>query len=213
MKLAPPLILMSLWSTSLLAATPVLRVMALFADKAMISIDGKNTVMNKGDVVQGVTLVSANGRNATLRMPDGRVQILTLNSSIGAAYKKPVRRKLTIFSGGNGMFMTSGLINGHSIGFILDTGASFISMSSQQAERLHIAYKKGRRGLVQTASSTVPVWHIVLDRVKVGNISVANVEAVVLPGNSPPRALLGMSFLKHVKLRRNGSAMTIEQKY
>ncbi len=213
MKMAMPLVLLSLLSTSLLAAAPDVRVIALFADKAMISINGKNTVMNKGDVVQGVTLISATGRSATLRMPDGRAQTLTLNQSIGSAYKKPSHRKVTVFSGDNGMFMTSGLINGRSIRFILDTGASFISMSSHQAEQLHIAYKNGRRGLVQTASSTVPVWHIVLDRVKVGGISVANVEAVVLPGNSPPRALLGMSFLKHVKLRRNGSAMTIEQKY
>jgi len=78
---------------------------------------------------------------------------------------------------------------------------------------LNLDYKKGRRGLVQTASETVPVWHLKLDQVKVGGISVANVEAVVLPGNNPPQALLGMSFLRHVKLQRNGSAMTIEQKY
>ncbi len=194
-------------------AQPSVRILALFADKAMISIDGQNRVMKKGEVVQGIKLLSATGRGAVLRMPDGREQTLGLNQSIGSAYKKPSRRKMTVFSSNNGMFLVSGLINGRSIRFILDTGASFISMSSHQADQLNLDYKKGRRGRVQTASETVPVWHIQLDQVKVGGISAANVEAVVLPGNNPPRALLGMSFLKHIKLQRNGSAMTLEQKY
>jgi aspartyl protease family protein len=195
------------------AAAPEVRVMALFADKAMLQIDGNNVVMKKGQVVQGIKLISATGRGARLRMSDGREQTLGLNQSIGSAFKKPARRKLTVFSGDHGMFRVAGLVNGRSVRFILDTGASFISMSSQQADQLNLDYKKGRRGLVQTANATVPVWHLKLDRVKVGGISVANVDAVVLPGDHPPQALLGMSFLKHVKLQRNGSAMTLEQKY
>jgi len=196
----------------LLAATDV-RILALFADKAMISIDGNNFVMEKGDVVQGVTLLSASGRGARLRLPDGQEKSLGLNQSIGSAYRKPARRKVTVFSGDHGIFLIAGLVNGQSLRFVLDTGASFVSMSSQQARELGLEYKKGRRGLVQTANATVAVWHIQLDQVKVGGISVANVDAVVLPGDHPPQALLGMSFLKHVKLQRNGSAMTLEQKY
>ena len=202
-----------LFSGMVFAAAPEVRVMALFADKAMISIDGRNIVMQKGQKEQGVTLLSANGRGAKFRLPDGSEKTLGLNQSIGSAYKKPSRRKLTVFSGDHGMFRVSGLVNGRSVRFILDTGASFISMSSEQADQLNLNYKTGQRGMVQTANATVPVWHLKLDQVKVGGISVANVEAVVLPGKHPPQALLGMSFLKHVKLQRNGSAMTLEQKY
>ena len=59
----------------------------------------------------------------------------------------------------------------------------------------------------------VPVWNIMLDNVKVGGITVPQVEAVVLNGDQPRTVLLGMSFLKHLKLQRNGSAMVLEQKY
>ena len=106
-----------------------------------------------------------------------------------------------------------GKINNRNTQFLLDTGATFISISSSEADKLRLNYKSARKGVVQTASDIVPVWHIKLDNVKVGGISVANVDAVVLEGTNPKPILLGMSFLKHVKMQRNGAAMLIEQKY
>ncbi len=201
------------WSTTVFAGIPDIRVQALFAGKAMVSLDGRNQLMLAGQIEQGVKLVSADSRQAVFELPDGQRLTLGLNQSIGSAYRKPKRDSVTMFSGKHGMFTVPGLVNGRRLEFILDTGASFISMSQQQAERLKLTYRQAKRGRVQTASETVPVWHIRLDQVKVGGISVANVEAVILPGNTPATALLGMSFLKHVKMQRNGNAMTLQQKY
>jgi len=189
------------------------KVVALFSNQAMLMINGKNIIMKKGDVVQGVTLVSASGREAIVRFENGIERTLGLNQGIQQAYKKPQNNKLTVYSNKNGMFMMPGKINGRNTHFLLDTGATFIALSSAEADKLKLSYKSGKKGIVQTASEVVPVWHIKLNKVKVGNISVPNVDAVVLKGNSPQLTLLGMSFLKHIKLQRNGAAMIIEQKY
>lgn len=195
------------------AESASVKVVALFANKAMLKINGQNIIMQKGDVVQGVTLLSASGRGAVVRFDDGREQTLGLNQSILQAYKKPQNNRLTVYSDSGGMFELAGEINGRPTRFLLDTGASTIALSSEEADRLRLSYKSGRRGVVQTASEVVPVWHVKLDRVKVGEISVPSVDAVVLKGSSPQPVLLGMSFLKHLKLQRNGAAMIIEQKY
>ncbi|MBC8212431.1 MAG: retroviral-like aspartic protease family protein [Gammaproteobacteria bacterium] len=198
------------WSAS---AQNSVKVIALFTNKAMLNINGQSIIMQKGDTIQGVTLLSASGRAARIRFEDGSEKMLGLNRSIQQAYKKPQNSKLTLYSDSAGMFTVSGEVNGKNTPFLLDTGATYIALSSDEADRLKLPYQSARKGAVQTASEVVAVWHIKLDQVKVGDISVPNVDAVVLQGNNPRPALLGMSFLKHVKLHRNGAAMVIEQKY
>ncbi len=215
MSLKPAFIFILLLVTSLSAfASPdSVKVVALFANKAMLMINGENIIMKKGDVIQGVTLVSAHGRGAVVRFENGVEKELGLNQSINQAFKKPSNNKLTVYSDRSGMFFMPGKINGRPTRFLLDTGATFVSLSSVEADTLGLSYQSARKGMVQTANAVVPVWQIKLDNVKVGGISVSNVEAVVLKGSSPKPILLGMSFLKHLKMQRNGAAMLIEQKY
>ena len=206
-------LLLMIINSAAFAEDASVKVVALFADKAMLMINGKNIIMKKGQVEQGITLVSANGRGAVVRFDNGVVKKLGINQSIQQAYKKPEKNKLTVYSDRNGMFKLPGKINGRPTQFLLDTGATTIALSSVEADKLRLTYRSAQKGVVQTASEMVPVWHIKLDNVKVGGISVANVDAVVLKGSSPRTTLLGMSFLKHLKLKRNGAAMLIEQKY
>lgn len=195
-------------------AKPVsVKVLALFSNKALMLIDGERHLMKQGSVVQGITLISATGRGAVVRFENGKQQTLDINQSIRSSYRKPVNNRLKVFSNSKGMFLVDGKINGKSTRFLVDTGATFIAMSSQEADKLGLVYELGDRGYVQTASDVAPVWRIKLDRVKVGNISVSQVDAVVLEGDKPQPVLLGMSFLQHLKLQRNGAAMVMEQKY
>ena len=107
----------------------------------------------------------------------------------------------------------NGKINGKPTHFLLDTGATYIAMSEAEADRMGLVYENSRKSLIQTASTVVPVWNILLDNVRVGDITVSQVEAVILQGSQPQPALLGMSFLQHVKLERNGASMILQQKY
>jgi len=208
------LLLTVLWSHSATSsAQSSVKVLALFTNKAMLKINGQNVILKKGDSKQGITLLSASGRSALIRFEDGSEKTLGLNQSIQQAYKKPENNKLTVYSDSAGMFTMTGEVNGKNTPFLLDTGATYIAFSSYEADRLKLSYKSAPKGAIQTASEVVAAWHIKLDQVRVGDISVPNVDAVVLQGSSPRPALLGMSFLKHVKLQRNGAAMVLEQKY
>jgi aspartyl protease family protein len=195
------------------AAPESVEAVALFADKAMLAIDGENLLLTKGETRKGVTLISSSGRAAVIRI--GRKQPITLrlNDTVGHGFRKPRRRKLRLYSDPNGMFRLQGRINGRPTRFLLDTGATYIAMSSDEAERLKLPYRSGRMGVVQTANSRVPVWHVKLSSVSVGDIQLANIEAVVLQGSQPDTTLLGMSFLEHLRMQRNGSAMVLERKY
>ncbi len=109
--------------------------------------------------------------------------------------------------------MTFGNINGRSVRFLVDTGASAIAMNAEQAKHLGIRYDKvGVRGSVSTASGFVDAYRVRLKSVSVGRITETNVEAFVIDGNHPGPILLGMTFLSRLSVEHSGNAMTLLQK-
>ena len=68
---------------------------------------------------------------------------------------------------------------------------------------------KGERGYASTANGPAAVYKVRLDSVRVGDISITDVEALVHDGNALPLVLLGMSFLNRVEMRRDGQTMTL----
>ena len=189
------------------------RVLALFKDKALVQINGERHLMKKGQTIDDVTLVSSSGRGAVIQLGDEPPRSVGLNQGISSAFKKRDSNKHTIYANSVGMFHVDGLINGRMTRFVLDTGATFVSISQQEADKLGLSYRTAPRMRLVTASGEVEAWNIQLGSVKVGSIRLPQVGAVVLPGSKPETALLGMSFLKHLKMQRNGSAMILQQKY
>jgi aspartyl protease family protein len=206
-------LILLLFTTPLLAQQDSVRVIALFNNKALMMVNGEQKLMRKGEVFHGVTLISSTSRGAEVRFADGQQQKLTINQSISHGFKKPDKSKMTIYANSSGMFMLDGEINGKPTTFLVDTGATYVALSQAEADRLNLPYESSRRDMARTASELVPVWNIKLGRVKVGDISVPNVDAVVLEGSQPHNPLLGMSFLRYLNLQRNGAVMTLEQKY
>ncbi|MNJ70419.1 hypothetical protein D3C77_668750 [compost metagenome] len=97
--------------------------------------------------------------------------------------------------------------------FLVDTGATSVAINENQARRLGIDYRAaGQPLLVNTASGTAKAWRVRLNSVKVGAIDVLGVEAVVLEGESPSEALLGMSFLGRVSWREDQGVLRLESK-
>jgi aspartyl protease family protein len=103
-------------------------------------------------------------------------------------------------------------VNGISVRFLVDTGATSVLLSAADARSIGIDYRAGRRGLASTANGTMPVWGVRLDSLRVGDITLNNVEAVVAEG---PRqvALLGMSFLNRTQMNRDGDRLTLTRRY
>ena len=189
------------------------KVEALFTNKAMLVINGERHLMSAGQTVEEITLISAHGRGARIRFADGEERLLGLNQLIGHSFVKPKRSKVEIYPTEQGMYLLAGSINGRASRFLVDTGATYVSLSEEEAQSLGIEYKSAAKVRIETASDIVSAWLVTLDRVSVDDIAVTQVNAVILPGAAPTPALLGMSFLRHVTMQRKGVVMQLEQKY
>ncbi len=98
----------------------------------------------------------------------------------------------------SGHYIANGEINGSAVQFILDTGATDVSIPLPVAKALNL--KQGAVMLAQTANGTVRVYATRLDRVALGGIELSNVAASINPGMEGREILLGMSFLGHLEM-------------
>ena len=182
-------------------------------DKALLMIDGSPRTVAVGNTVQGVKLVSVTADAAVVELGGKRVSVpmggaqVNLGGSIGDG--GGTRVVLTAGSGGH--FVTGGSINGRAVQFVVDTGATTVAMSQSEADHIGLKYKDGQRGMASTANGLVPVYGVMLTSVRVGDVVVYNVEALVMPAQMP-YVLLGNSFLTRFQMKRENDVMTLEKK-
>ncbi len=112
-----------------------------------------------------------------------------------------------------GHFNTDGQVNGRTVRFVVDTGATLIALPSSEARRLAIDYDKGQRVGMRTANGTTTGYLVRLDTVSVGSVTLHGVDAVVMEGNGLSSPLLGMSFLNRMDMKREGDLMTLTKRY
>ncbi len=202
--------------TAVLMSAPVaamnIKVIALFTNKAMLKIDGEQKIVSKGETFKGVKLISASGRGAVVSI-DGKQRKLGMNQSIQGNFKAAKRKTSRIYPDSLGMYFVKGKINGHATPFLVDTGATYVTMSSLHAKKVGIDYLKGTKSYSQTATETVPVWQVRLKSITVGRIRLNNIEASVIEGSQPDTVLLGNSFLSRTQLQRKGTVMELHKKY
>jgi aspartyl protease family protein len=96
--------------------------------------------------------------------------------------------------------------------FLVDTGATSIALPAADARRLGIDFRNAPRGITQTANGPTQTYLVRLDTVRVGGIELNMVDAVIIE-QGLPIALLGMTFLNRVEMRREGSTMTLIRKF
>jgi len=202
---------------ALLAATPAaaadVALIGTFESKAAIlSLDaGAPKTLKVGQTFGGVTLIAVEKDRATIEVDGKRRELVrgqTYSSRPGASGAQSV----TLAAGAGGHFITDGQVNGAAIRFMVDTGASTVAIPASDAIRLRIDYKKGRRGTTQTAAGPAEVFLVRLNSVRIGDIEVQNVEAVVIE-RGLDIALLGNSFLNRMEMRRDGATMTLVRKF
>lgn len=186
-------------------------VVGLFRDKAMISIDGSPPrLIATGQTVQGVKLLSANSDSAMFEI-DGKQRTLAMGQSFASAAGGG-KATVTLLADPSGHFITAGSVNGSSVRFLLDTGATSVVLPAAEARRMGINYKTGQVVGASTANGVVPAWRVMLNSVRVGGISLYQVEGLVVE-SSMPAVLLGMSFLNRTDMKREGQNMVLTQRY
>jgi aspartyl protease family protein len=188
-------------------------VAGLFPGKAVLVVDGgvPRTVSVGSRTPEGVRLVSVEGETAVVEV-GGRQQVLRLGERAVSAPGISGASVVTLHANGQGHFITPGSINGAGVVFIVDTGASMVSMGAADAARAGIDYLKGMPVPTLTATGPSTVWRVKLDSVRVGDVTLRNVDGAVHAANLPV-VLLGMSFLNRMEMSRSGEQLTLRQRY
>jgi len=109
-------------------------------------------------------------------------------------------RTVEITAGAHGHYYTSAEVNGRSIDVLVDSGASIVALTYDDAQRAGVYVRDSDyTQRVSTANGLARVAPIVLDRISIGDITVRNVPAAVTERGSLATSLLGMSFLRRLQ--------------
>ena len=187
----------------------------VIGDKAaVLAIDGGDPKTVKvGASWRGVTVLTVEKDQATVEI-DGKKRVLQRglhyrNAEIGASG----RGRVLVAADTRGHFYIEGAVNRVPVRFLVDTGATMVSLPQRDADRLGIDYRAGRRGSSHTANGIATVYLVKLDAIRIGEIELNNIDALVHEGPGLEQALLGMSFLNRVSMQRDGATMTLIQRF
>ncbi len=187
----------------------------LLGNKALLVVNGGQLkTLAVGETHQGVTLLAIQPDNSALVDIEGKPHTLYMGdapSRVGDASKNPKGGRITLVATKNNHFVVQGQINGKSLPMMVDTGASFVSLSVRDANRIGLDFRSGRRLALNSANGTIPAWHVKLT-VSIGDIVVNDVEGVVSEGEMSV-VLLGNSFLNHFSMTRTKDDMVLEKRY
>lgn len=184
----------------------------LTASKAMLIIDGgEPQAVAVGQSLEGVKLLAIQGEQAVVEV-EGRKRSLRVGQHAVGSGNGEGASKAVLTADGQGHYLTTGTVNGLMVRFLVDTGATMISLGAGDARRLGLDVSRGQQGTTMTANGQAQVTKIKLDTVRVGDITAHNVDALVHQTDLPI-ALLGMSFLNRVEMQRNGDTMTLKKRF
>ncbi|MEO4012809.1 MULTISPECIES: retropepsin-like aspartic protease family protein [Pseudomonas] len=117
--------------------------------------------------------------------------------------------EVKLASNNQGHFVASGQINGQPVDFMLDTGATDVSIPAEMAERLKL--EKGFGVTLSTANGRTQGYRTRIDRLQLGDIVLRDVRALIVPGLDGKQVLLGMSALNKLEFTQRGGTMLLRQ--
>lgn len=200
-------------ASSQLLAGPKVVAKGFFTNRAVLVINGQTHMLKVGETSpEGVKLLSSNSRGAEVEI-EGVRQTLSLSRQISATYTAAEVAEVRIPRSDDSHYRVRAAINGQPVEMMVDTGATLIAMSSNDATRLGIDFSGGERGRSQTASGIVDSYLITLNKVSIGNITVHEVSAAVIKGDYPAQILLGNSLLSRLEMQEQAGVLVLRQKF
>lgn len=187
---------------------------ALFRNQAVLRINGRQYTLKAGkSTPEGVLLVESDSDAAIVQIGGERLT-LRLDGKIVGHYPRGVAAKsLQLYPDAGGHYAVDGKINGNRIRFLVDTGATSVSINKATAKRIGLLYRvDGNPTFVETAAGVVPAYRVQFDEVSARNVTLKRVEGLVLDGEFPRVALLGQSFLNRLDMRRAGQMLELQER-
>jgi aspartyl protease family protein len=185
----------------------------VMGSKALLVVDGgAPKAVGPGESHMGVKVLSVVGDQAQLDIKGQRVSVRVgeAPASQGARPGGTNGTRIVMPLGTGGHFFAQGLVNGKPVQFMVDTGATTIALGANDAKRMGIDYQKGQMVRMGTANGVAQGWRIKLSTVKIGDVEVYEVDAVV--GPDMPYALLGNSFLGRFNMNKTIDQMVLEKR-
>jgi len=186
----------------------------MLGNKALLVVNGTAPkTVAAGESHEGVKVISTSGDQAVVEQ-NGKRNTLRLGEApvhMGAGKSGGKGNRIVLVASSGGHFMTAGQINGRAVQFMVDTGATSVAMAAQDAERAGVNFKAGQPVMMSTANGNVQGYRIKLDSVRVGDVEVFGVDAVVTP-QPMPYMLLGNSFLTRFQMLRENDQMTLTKR-
>lgn len=195
-----------------LVADDRILVKGLFAGSAVLEVNGTARLLKEGRTSpEGITLVQATSQFATIEH-NGQTQKMVLNNDVGANYDATQSPSINLMRQADGHFIATGKVNDRWVEFMVDTGATNVTLNSFTAEQMGIDYSKGTPVELTTAQGSIKAFEVVLNSVAVGDVGLSNVSAFVIEGRFPRVVLLGNTFLSRVDMQVDNSTMTLQNK-
>ena len=187
----------------------------MLGSKALLVVNGgAPKTVAAGETHQGVKVISTAQDQAVIEQLGKRVTLRVGDAPVSTGGGSTILRgsRIVLTAGSGGHFVTAGQINGKAVQFMVDTGATSVAMGAQDAERAGINYKAGQVIGISTANGNTQGYRIKLNSVRIGDVEVFDVDAVVMP-QAMPYMLLGNSFLTRFQMTRENEQMTLVKRY
>lgn len=186
----------------------------LLPGRAVVVVNGGNprTLSVGGKTPEGVKLLAVEDGAALFEI-DGKRERLVLGAHAVSSGGAGGGSSVTLTADSRGQFFTQGSVNGAPVRFVVDTGATYVALGASDAVRAGIDYRnKGQPGQAMTANGVIRSWRVPGNSVRLGDITLHEVDVAVQENNMPV-VLLGMSFLNRVEMKRAGDTMTLKKRY
>ena len=184
----------------------------MLGSKALLVVDAHPPrALGAGDEFQGVKVLSVGKEEATVEVK-GAQRVLRLGEApVSVGRKGGSGRRVVLMADSSGHFVNSGMINGRVMQYMVDTGATSVAIGRNDADRLGLKYQSGQPVRMNTANGVSQGWRMKLDSVRIGDVEVFGIEAVVM-SQPMPYILLGNNLLNEFHMTRNNNEMVLEKR-
>lgn len=204
---------LALWGAQSFAEDPDVVVAGTFPGAALLVIDGAAPIsVRVGQRSrEGVKVLAVDGDVVTFEV-NGVRETARIGERVARMASSGGSGPLVLTADKGGHFRVDGRINGARVDFLVDTGATLVSIGRSDARRAGIDYLSGQRAMAQTANGTTAIWLVNVDSLRLGSATLHNVQAAVHEHDLPV-ALLGMSALSRFDLRNDGQRLLLRRRY
>ncbi len=205
-------LLASLLVAPSLAQAQAVALAGILGSKALLVVDANPPkAVGAGDEYQAVKVLAVTKDEATIEVNGARRTLRLGEAPVSVGARGGSGKRIVLMADSRGHFVNTGTINGRVMQYMVDTGATTISIGRSDADRMGLNYQRGEPVRMNTANGVAQGWRMRLDSVRLGDVEVLGVDAIVTP-QPMPYVLLGNNFLTQFQMTRLNDQMVLEKR-